>query len=268
MPKAAPGWGVFASCQHKTSRRLPPQGMRGLRGARGRPRSCCSLKGAARLARPARGIFLEPHVAAYRQWHRRGAESRARLTRRPTRYIAGGRGRDPRGWSVSHGAVIRAYRELCVRDQPFRTAPPRAPHPLSREADGLQLASSWTSDARIVREVSRAGIRSCSVPSAHSRESGNPGKKCMLGHAIRYDEGQWLLDVRVRGHDKTWMAGTSPAMTKHGKPTGSVRWALDTGFRRYDEKFETGGRGFARTDCAQVARSAVARRRGAGIRRG
>jgi len=49
---------------------------------------------------PRRGIFLEPRIAAYRQWHRRGAKSRARLTRRPTRYRAGGRGRDPRGWSV------------------------------------------------------------------------------------------------------------------------------------------------------------------------
>ena len=35
---------------------------------------------------------------------------------------------------------------------------PRAPRPSSREADGLQLASSWTRDGRSLTEAARAGI--------------------------------------------------------------------------------------------------------------
>ena len=36
---------------------------------------------------------------------------------------------------------------------------PQAPRPSSREADGLQLASSWTRDGASLSEAARAGIR-------------------------------------------------------------------------------------------------------------
>ena len=163
----------------ETSRCLAARGMEGLRGARGRPRSCCSFKRAARLARPARGIFLEPHVAAYRQWPRRGAESRARLTRRPTRYSAGGRGRDPRGRSVSHGAVIRAYRELCFRDIPSVPRHPGRRIPAPRCQDGPRH---------------RVPLR------------GRDGRKCTAGFgsghklALKQGRGRWRLR-REGGHN-------------------------------------------------------------------
>ncbi len=114
------------------SQRLPKQ-THEVGGQRGtdRPQSYCSCRGSLPAPR-SRHHFK----ASYRRlslWHRHAAKDIACLTRRPTRYSAGGRTGDPRGWSVSHDAVIRAYRELCVRDRPSCTAPPRAPRPSPRE---------------------------------------------------------------------------------------------------------------------------------------
>ena len=96
---------------------------------------------------------------------------RTHLTRRPTRYNAGGRIRDPRGWSVSRDAVFRHRPPLRLRHLPYRaTSGAASPAP---RADGLQLASSRTRDTRSVvgfwsgrirfrvRSASIAGLCGC-----------------------------------------------------------------------------------------------------------
>ena len=89
--------------------------------------SCCSAFGG--LPAPRFRRYQAPFRTAYHQWHRRkGLKRPAHLTRRPTRYSAGGRSGDPRGWSVVHDAVVRA-RRLAIG--PICPAPPRAPHPSS-----------------------------------------------------------------------------------------------------------------------------------------
>ena len=122
-----------------------------------RPQSYCSSIGQPPGA-PLAALILKPRIAAY---HLSGTDARmeiTHLTRRPTRYRAGGRTRDPRGWSVSLTRVSGRIGNFCVRQRPSRTAPPRAPRPSSREADGLQLASSWTRDGSILLQVSGAGL--------------------------------------------------------------------------------------------------------------
>jgi hypothetical protein len=122
-----------------------------------RPRSYCSSSGQPPGA-PLAALILKPRIAAY---HLSGSDARmeiTHLTRRPTRYRAGGRTGDPRGWSVSLARVSGRIGNFRFRQRPSRTAPPRAPRPSPREADGLQLASSWTRDGCIVRAFSRAGL--------------------------------------------------------------------------------------------------------------
>ena len=133
---------------------------RGLRGT-DRPRSYCSVRSAFRrpasrssseaiaLLKTLRRLFRAPFRTASHQWHR--PCDTHDLTRRPTRYSGAGPPRVVRWpWRGGPGLLILIG--------PIFTAPPRAPRLSSREADGLQLASSWTRDARIVSEVSEAGI--------------------------------------------------------------------------------------------------------------
>jgi hypothetical protein len=104
----------------------------------------------------------------------------------------GGRGSEP----------LRLLRYACARcggNRGFRPRLPRAPqapHPKSREADGLQLASSWTRDACSVSEVWSAGISRGQLhpsprgvgqarPNFAKREVGWRGGWCESPHPTR-----------------------------------------------------------------------------------
>jgi|GEM_PF-7033259 len=168
-----------ARSEHTFSQCLPhEQGQRGT----DRPQSYCSLVGglsAPRSRHPFRASYrrLSP-VAQMRAWRSRTSPDGLRIPAR------GGRTRDPRGWSVSHGAAVRAYREFCVRDIPSvpRHLGRRVPCP--READGLQLASSWTRDGRIVPRLRGAGISRAQRGERMRARIRKPGHK--VGQRIRY----------------------------------------------------------------------------------
>jgi hypothetical protein len=125
----------LARCQRASliSQNVPP---RGWRAAWRSPSSVFAIERIARA--PLRratcassacyfaAIFygLMPH--AYHRWHRRALD-RTRLTRRPTRYSAGGRSRDPRGRNASSWRGVRAWR-CYAAISPSVPRLPRAPH--------------------------------------------------------------------------------------------------------------------------------------------
>ena len=115
----------------------------------------CANKGS--LSAPRRGDILEPRTAAYHQWLKTRCLAERVLPGGHAHSIAGGRTGDPRGCSlrVARGQGLAfSFRKWA---HPYRAASGAAPSP--READGLQLASSWTRDGRSLRQVLEAGIR-------------------------------------------------------------------------------------------------------------
>jgi hypothetical protein len=86
------------------------------------------LRWAARLARPARGIILKPHVAAYRQWHRRGASAERALPDGPRVTSQAGEVETPEAgplaWRGDPGlsGIVRPRSAL-----PYRATPGAAP---------------------------------------------------------------------------------------------------------------------------------------------
>ncbi len=89
---------------------------------------------------------------------------------------------------------------LLILIGPIRTAPPREPRPLSREADGLQLASSWTRDGWSVTEVFGTGITWELSWRCHQVEPIRASRIDLMARSACEDSKEWLRG----GKDVTW----------------------------------------------------------------
>ena len=110
----------------------------------------------AATRRPAYAAILKPRSAALPHADGTGPRAKRALTSPDDRRI-------PRRWAdrkTPRGRTVTLTRGHGLRFRLAVSSPrlPRAPRPSSQEADGLQLASSWTRDGASLSEAARAGI--------------------------------------------------------------------------------------------------------------
>jgi hypothetical protein len=123
---------------------------------------------------------------------------------------------------------------------PSRPPAPQAPRPKSREADGLQLASSWTRDACIVMQMREAGI---SWSDFFLPLKGGGGRAHLMRHhtAIQIRRQRRAARRQHQGHAAvlTWMSRSAEARSRRKSSAVSTSLSIAAKATRLPSRLAT-----------------------------